>query len=1516
MRITAARLRRTATVLVVSVLLIASAAGWVAWTESGTAFVARRLLATYNDWVPGSIQVEQLSGSLLGGLTLDGVILADRAARPLIEVKRVILKLEPTSLWDGEIHAHNIRLEGPRIYLRTYEDESAFVDLGPKSETPEPDSGPFETLALPLSFIVDHLRLLDAHIYRNDTVEGAPSELVVADEIQLYGEWSGGDAQFRIQDVRAEMPEQNLALSHFSGTAVLTDGVHARLENGRAETNRGTVIFEEVGYDIDAANGRVRLGFNTAADRFADLFQLPGELKTVEGRAALTLSAGEALSATAKVYRGNLLLSGSADASLKKLPAVAGAFSIQRADPMDFGAPVTATIGGDGTFDLSMDEDGNLLMTAAFEGKDCNLYPAGPLTLLAEARLEAGAARASLKISGRDTDVTADGSRSAEGEMSLAWRVHAKRLRSFASLSPVKRPSGKLMSEGRCGATEGKVSCDYVLDANNLRATDVSAQRLKSRGAFEFGDGAISAEGKLQLEEVRLFGVSFDTLDLDIRRIPSGASVALAGTDRGNRTVRVNGNVTATAEGYRILLERLESNVFGQSLTLLSPARIALTERGVALDDAGAPFAVSDGTITLFGAVEDKRFRKARVEVENLDLSMPAERFNLGDVRGRMDLSVTAEGRLRNPTVAFSGASGRLAIFGTAPLKLRAEGRLENGEAKLQLTATEKTAERVLLSAEAQGGVQVNLETASVIFPEHPSDFSFSVHGVTPERLAPFVSLPPDLDFSLDAHGEGIYRSLEEMSLKGHLLGTVTHPVTGTIRPELTFDILPKHQALRFKLQGDKGPAVAGTVRAAVSIPAAAQGELSMEASEAELTAGDASVSVQVDYLDAARGRVRAQFAAFDTALVAPYIPKLPVSGILSGSVIAEREGETPRLTTDVRAREFYIGEVYLGAWSAGLDWHDGTVAVEADLRQKGRTVLTASAEIPVSIDKDTRVPSWHPEKPHRIEWRLDALDYQALAPMLRLKTMGTSALDGKGRFKGSVRQVSGAAELHAVLTHPTLGDIPVDIFVDSGSAGARFRIHMIEGRSAAADLSLSSKIDWDALRLGTLSYRDLPIRGSFEMKQLNLAAFNVLDLAPLYDIRGIASCAVQVSGSRMHPKIAGQAKLRDGAFSLSGLEDPVTGVNAELLFSEDRITLKKLTAKSPRGTAAAAANGVFSPKGDLLLRAVIKAREFRIGYESLPVFLLSTDTDLTLHLNPDAARIDLLLKKTVVQHISEDNLRMKKVMLNANTTVIDSTEEKAQTKPKTREGRPVRFTVKTSDPLKITGAALDTRWKVDIDTLFHNRGVRIGGDAVLTKGSFDLFANTFVVEEAGAFFAEESGLDPHIQLTSAATLPDAKVFLRVEGTVSSPRLQLYSEPALPQEAILSLLISGSSDENVSGASIIANVIQMRYPVVTNILQNKLGFDRVSVGSAPSGNGTVVKLGKRLNDKLFFYTSFNLNADVDENDYALNFEYDIVDNVTLDTMTGNQVSSLDLSWRVPLKKKKHKRKKQEILPDK
>lgn len=1499
------RLRRAAIVVFAIFVLLLGTAGWLVGTERGTRFAVETFLEYYNDWVPGGITVEKISGSLLGDLTLEGLSLLDRADNPIIDAKRVVVDLVPRSLLEGVLHASNVRVESTRLFIRFYGEESSFIDLGPKGDdlVIEPDE-PFNDLSLPLSLAVDYLHVNDTHLF---FVNGeSQEEFVTVSDLSLYGTWSGGDARFRIETLKAGLTDGTIALTDFSTTVGMENGTHAYLENARATTNRGDLEFTETTFDIDTKNGGIALKFLTDSERFSDLANLPAGHE-VEGQAKLTLLDGEQLSSDVSLFLDEASLHISAAAAFSTLPAAAASFELRRVVPQRFGLPVDGLFGGDGTVRFSFDKNFGPNLDASFTGVDCTVSSIGPLALSLKGALAEGQVTGHLESSGRDTTVAVQTALDTSGRGKVDWQFKVKNLRSFKDLIPMKRPAGKIDATGSCTVAPSDYSCAFAVNANKIAAKDISISSLKSNGEFGLKGDDVFAEGLTKLKKVRLPGIAVETLVLNLQKRSDGFDLLLNGGSGRHRAVQVDAKIRNVKDTVEITLDRLESDLGGMDIRLAAPGLLVLGSDRIALGPAGITLQMAEGEASIFGTVEKAHLKNVRILLSDINLHPLSRLLPMPGLFGTASAEIALDGALKNPTVALTGSVSGLSVQGMAPLDIDIDAALKKEALTFSLDVRDDKTPR--LHASGQAGLLLDLSSGKVALKTgQPMHADFDIHKLTELDAAAFVTLPDGLSFEADADGNIAYTSTKNFELKGTVKGFAAHPLTEHLTAAVTFDIAPEKQLIALDIQHKKGLRVQGDLNVAVSLPKLKDGVLKIGPSTGDFTSGKSSLSFQVDTFDGPDVRVRTQFAGLNTALVSEFIKDFPVIGIFSGSAIVERSTTEVSLTANLTARNFSAGEYHLDACSATLDWREGVASVEASLQQSGRTVFSANATIPLVLDPISLKPTWHTEQPHFAEWRVMDMDITSLLPVMRVKNLQTSKINGKGKFEGTVKRVNGDADLHAVLTHKELGVLPLNIDFHTANGAQEIVISMLKGSSSEATLKVSAKLNFDALRQGQTVYRELPFAARFDMKSFNLKSLNVLDLSPLYDISGTASCSVKMHGSLAHPIIVGHVLVKGGTLSLADLEDPLTDLEADLRFSEGKLALKKLLFKSGQGSLAAAANGIFSRQGDLSLRAALKARNLRIGYEGLPVFLLTTDTDADLQLNSSLLRLNLNLKETNIEHKTTDNINVKKIPTNENVRIVeksdDAQRDKIEAAAPAKDGRNVRFTVKTVSPLRINGAALDTKWKVDIDTLFQDKGTEVKGKATLTKGSFDLFANTFAIDKAGAFFTVESGLDPHIQLSSSATLPDAKIFLQVSGTVGDPRLKLYSEPAMPQEAILSMLISGSADDGPSGAGVLANVIAMKYPVVTNILQNKFGIDRVAIGAAPSGDGTVVKLGKRMSDKLYFYTSFNLNAAEDENDYDINFEYDIVDRVTLDTMAGNEVSSVDIGWRVPLPKKK------------
>jgi translocation and assembly module TamB len=145
-----------------------------------------------------------------------------------------------------------------------------------------------------------------------------------------------------------------------------------------------------------------------------------------------------------------------------------------------------------------------------------------------------------------------------------------------------------------------------------------------------------------------------------------------------------------------------------------------------------------------------------------------------------------------------------------------------------------------------------------------------------------------------------------------------------------------------------------------------------------------------------------------------------------------------------------------------------------------------------------------------------------------------------------------------------------------------------------------------------------------------------------------------------------------------------------------------------------------------------------------------------------------------------------------------------------------------------------------------------------------------------------------------------------VTGTVRVPRVQLTSEPPVPEGEILSWLVLGQGLDRTSTADTAALQAAAatlfgrgRMPIGTSIAQS-IGLDDIAIqggrGTSTAGAsgaaGQVIAVGKRLSDNL--YIVFEQGLSVANN--ALKIEYALTRSITLRAEAG-LISGVGIHYR-------------------
>ena len=143
--------------LLLLVLLVGGILGWLLFSQSGL----RLLVARGLPYAPGEASIAAVHGSLLGGLSLEGVTYRRETALQA-RVERLKLVWRPRALFDKTAHVKVLHVDGVRLQL---------PPSPPKEPEPQEEGIPpieIPQIQLPLRVVIDDLRVTDFSLQQGD----------------------------------------------------------------------------------------------------------------------------------------------------------------------------------------------------------------------------------------------------------------------------------------------------------------------------------------------------------------------------------------------------------------------------------------------------------------------------------------------------------------------------------------------------------------------------------------------------------------------------------------------------------------------------------------------------------------------------------------------------------------------------------------------------------------------------------------------------------------------------------------------------------------------------------------------------------------------------------------------------------------------------------------------------------------------------------------------------------------------------------------------------------------------------------------------------------------------------------------------------------------------------------------------------------------------------------------------------------------------------------------------------
>jgi translocation and assembly module TamB len=209
---------------------------------------------------------------------------------------------------------------------------------------------------------------------------------------------------------------------------------------------------------------------------------------------------------------------------------------------------------------------------------------------------------------------------------------------------------------------------------------------------------------------------------------------------------------------------------------------------------------------------------------------------------------------------------------------------------------------------------------------------------------------------------------------------------------------------------------------------------------------------------------------------------------------------------------------------------------------------------------------------------------------------------------------------------------------------------------------------------------------------------------------------------------------------------------------------------------------------------------------------------------------------------------------------------------------------------------------------------LRISGQIYSDRGWYLFRGRRIVLQSAYVSFSGETPIDPYLTVTATYNAPEHVVTVRVEGTATSPELELASDPPLDQSDILSVLLFGKTTSQLTGGQgtelrqeAIGLLASYVAPELEQSLMDTFGLASLTFQLPTGTSYGSVGVGRYFGDDIFVSlgqtfggpqggTSRQLGGLVGS---SLTIQYYLTPNVTLQTSSSTEgESAIDAVWHM------------------
>ncbi|HSR87613.1 MAG TPA: translocation/assembly module TamB domain-containing protein, partial [Pontiella sp.] len=271
---------------------------------------------------------------------------------------------------------------------------------------------------------------------------------------------------------------------------------------------------------------------------------------------------------------------------------------------------------------------------------------------------------------------------------------------------------------------------------------------------------------------------------------------------------------------------------------------------------------------------------------------------------------------------------------------------------------------------------------------------------------------------------------------------------------------------------------------------------------------------------------------------------------------------------------------------------------------------------------------------------------------------------------------------------------------------------------------------------------------------------------------------------------------------------------------------------------------------------------------------------------------------------ILPDNIVLKKTVLLTDYDARPAVDRAAERRP--RKTLPIGLDVRIEmpDQIYVNAALIDSVWGGDLQVKYTEDGLSITGKLTPQRGFVSFIGKKFRFAQGDILFSGVVPIQPvYDDLTAEYTRGDFTARLVLNGGVSKPQFRIESNPALPEDEILSQVMFGRDTSNISTYQAIQLAAAAKQlsgglsgPGFMYSFRQAVGIDTLEWREADTTDGSSsVAAGKYITSGLYVEVDSEVES---EGVTSMVAEYEVNRHISVETSVGPSMRpGIGVNWK-------------------